>query len=281
MKSLRFTKMHGLGNDFMVLDGITQTIVLTPELIRQWAHRNLGIGFDQLLLVEASTDPAIDFIYRIFNADGNEVGQCGNGARCLALFVQRQGLTHKKTLQVATNTTQIALEILENNWVKVDMGKPVLEPTHIPFQAEQQALSYTLDIQNSPLEMGAISMGNPHCIVSVTDIDTAPVANWGPLLQQHPRFPQSVNVSFLQVLNRNAIALRVYERGAGETLACGSGACAAVVYAKLQNWVHDKVNVSLLGGQLLIEWQGDGQSVYLTGPANFVFDGIISDTIKF
>lgn len=275
MTSLRFTKMHGLGNDFMVVNGVTQKVTLTPALIRTLADRHFGIGFDQLLLVEESNDPQIDFIYRIFNADGDEVGQCGNGARCLVIFVREQGLTDKTSLTVATKTARLTLTILADGLVKVDMGVPVFEPELIPFSAAQQALSYLITTASGTLEIGAVSMGNPHCILPVADIHQAPIDELGPFFQQHPRFLQGANVGFLQVLNRHSIALRVYERGAGETLACGSGACAAVVYARLQNWVTEQVTVDLLGGQLLIEWQGSGQPVYLIGPATSVFEGTI------
>lgn len=275
MKALHFTKMHGLGNDFMVINGITQSISLTSELIRMLSDRNFGVGFDQLLLVEASSDPNIDFIYRIFNANGGEVGQCGNGARCLAHFVRDQGLTEKTKLTIATSTTKMELEILENDLVKINMGVPILDPELIPFDAAQQALSYAITTEQGPIEVGAISMGNPHCVIPIENIQDAPIDELGPFFQQHPRFRQGVNVGFLQVLNRNTVALRVYERGAGETLACGSGACAAVVYARLQDWVNENVEVHLLGGQLCIEWAGPEYPVWLIGPATSVFEGRI------
>ncbi|CAM4444433.1 MAG: Diaminopimelate epimerase [Legionellaceae bacterium] len=276
MTALAFTKMHALGNDFMLINGITQKVKLTPHLIQQWGNRHFGVGFDQLLLVEPSYDPEIDFIYRIFNADGTEVGQCGNGARCLALFVQEQGLTHKKNIRIATKTTQMTLEILENEWVKVNMGLPFLAPEIIPFLIKQQAISYSIQTEMGLFTIGAVSMGNPHCILQVEDIHEIPIQQLSPLFQKHPQFPESVNVGFLQIVNRNTLKLRVYERGVGETLACGSGACAAVVYAKSQNWVDEKVTVELPGGQVLIEWHSLKEPVYLIGPASIVFHGVIN-----
>lgn len=276
MSALKFTKMHGLGNDFMVINGINQPFTLTPAMIREYADRHFGIGFDQLLVVEASADPNIDFIYRIFNADGDEVGQCGNGARCLAKFIYEHGLTAKKRLTLATRTAAMAVELLDNGLVSVNMGAPILQPEKIPFIAVQQALSYAMDTDFGAMEIGVVSMGNPHCVIPVENIQEAPIDELGPFFQQHPRFPQGVNVGFLQVLNRKTIALRVYERGAGETLACGSGACAAMVYARLQDWVDEAVEVHVLGGQLEIRWSGGEQPVWLLGPADTVFEGIIA-----
>lgn len=275
MTLLRFTKMQGLGNDFMVINGIAQTINLTPQVISRLADRHFGVGFDQLLLIEAPTQVDIDFTYRVFNADGNEVGQCGNGARCLARFVHEQNLTTKSLIKVVTQTTQMELSVLDNDLVKVNIGIPEFSPEKIPFIAPQLAVSYAINTDYGPAEIGALAIGNPHCVLYVENIQQALVAELGSQLQQHSRFPQGVNVGFMQVLHENAIALRVYERGAGETLACGSGACAAVVYARLKNWVNERVEVHLLGGQLFVEWAGDGQPVYLIGPAVTVFNGEI------
>jgi diaminopimelate epimerase len=273
--AIDFTKMHGLGNDFVVIDAINQPVELTPGQVRQLADRHLGIGCDQLLLVEPASGAQADFRYRIFNADGGEVGQCGNGARCFMQFVREQGLTDKTQLQVETASGPLQLIQQPNGQITVDMGVPRLEPAEIPFLAERRDNRYALDVLDQQLEIAALSMGNPHAVLRVADIDTAAVATLGPLIEQHARFPERVNVGFMQVLAEDAIRLRVYERGAGETLACGSGACAAVVAGQLQGWLAERVKVVLNGGELVVSWAGIGQPVLMTGPATTVYQGRI------
>lgn len=270
---LHFTKMHGLGNDFMVLDLISQKARLRPEQIRRLADRHFGIGFDQLLTVEPPTTPDADFRYRIFNADGSEVENCGNGARCFAVFVHDKKLTSKQTLKVETAGGPLILQLNDKGLVTVDMGVPRLKPDEIPFQADQQAISYPLQLQDQSLEVGAVSMGNPHAVLRVDDVLNFPVEQIGPQIEQHSRFPKRVNAGFLQVISRNQGRLRVYERGAGETLACGTGACAAMVYGRLQGWFDSRVEMHLPGGCLQIEWSGEGHPVKMTGPAQRVFEG--------
>lgn len=272
---LRFAKMHGLGNDFVVIDAVTQKLSMTEAKARKLADRRLGVGCDQILLVEPPGQPDLDFRYRIFNADGSEVEQCGNGARCFAKFVRDRKLTGKKHLRVETQNGVIELVCGHNNQFTVDMGVPRLSPDQIPFQAEQQAASYELQVADQPLAIGAVSMGNPHAVCVVDDIETAPVGQLGPLIESHPRFPRRVNAGFMEIVSRNEINLRVYERGAGETLACGSGACAAVVAGRLQNLLDSRVTVNLPGGALQIEWPGEGQTVKMTGPATTVYQGRI------
>ncbi|WP_217513015.1 diaminopimelate epimerase [Vibrio metschnikovii] len=271
-----FSKMHGLGNDFMVVDCITQNVFFSPELIRRLANRHTGVGFDQLLVVEAPYDPETDFHYRIFNADGSEVEQCGNGARCFARFVRMKGLTNKYSLSVSTKKGKIILSIEEDDQVCVNMGVPEFEPSKIPFRAKQAEKTYIMRVDEQTLFCGAVSMGNPHVVTVVEDIATAEVERIGPLLESHERFPERVNAGFMQVVNRQQINLRVYERGAGETQACGSGACAAVAVGILQDLLDDTVTINLPGGRLEISWQGPGQPLYMTGPATHVFDGQLS-----
>ena len=273
--AIDFTKMHGLGNDFVVIDAINQRVELAPEQVRQLADRHIGIGCDQLLLVETASGARADFRYRIFNADGGEVGQCGNGARCFMQFVREQGLTAKTQLLVETASGPLQLIQQPNGQITVDMGVPRLEPAEIPFLAERRDNRYALDVLDQQLEIAALSMGNPHAVLRVADIDTAAVATLGPLIEQHARFPERVNVGFMQVLAEDAIRLRVYERGAGETLACGSGACAAVVAGQLQGWLAERVKVVLNGGELVVSWAGIGQPVLMTGPATTVYKGRI------
>lgn len=272
---LPFTKMHGLGNDFMVINAISQPIALSTQLISSWSDRKRGVGFDQLLLVEPASHPEFDFNYRIFNADGSEVGQCGNGARCLARFIQEEGLSNKKTFRVKTLSSALTLTLLDDHQVTVDMGCPKFLPEHIPFIAEAQSLTYDLNIGEQHIPIGALSLGNPHAVIEVKSIETAPVENWGPIIEKHNRFPQQVNVGFMQILNPQHIKLRVYERGAGETQACGSGACAAAVYGRLQQKLDREVTVSLLGGDLQIVWDQPTDRVMMTGPAVTVFKGIL------
>jgi diaminopimelate epimerase len=271
-----FSKMHGLGNDFMVVDCITQNIFFSPDLIRRLADRHTGVGFDQLLVVEAPYDPETDFHYRIFNADGSEVEQCGNGARCFARFVRMKGLTNKFSVNVSTKKGKLVLNIDENDDVTVNMGEPIFEPSKIPFKAKQLEKTYILRAGEQTLFCGAVSMGNPHVVTQVDDITRADVETLGPLLESHERFPERVNAGFMQVISRHEISLRVYERGAGETQACGSGACAAVAVGIIQGVLDHKVTVHLPGGDLTINWQGAGSALYMTGPATHVFDGQLS-----
>ncbi len=270
---LRFTKMQGLGNDFVVIDGISQRVSLSRKQIRQLADRHFGVGCDQILLVEAPENPDVDFRYRIFNADGSEVSQCGNGARCFARFVRDKRLTHKHEVKVETASGIMTLTITRSGEVQVNMGVPRLEPAQVPFQAPARAVEYPIEACGQTHQIGAVSMGNPHGVLLVADVDSAPVETLGPALESHPRFPERVNVGFMQVLNRGEIRLRVYERGSGETLACGSGACGAVVSGILRGLLDARVKVHLPGGSLDIEWRGEGQPVIMTGPAVTVFEG--------
>ena len=273
---LKFTKMHGLGNDFMVIDLVSQYLKLRPEQIRRWGNRHTGVGFDQLLVVEPPQSPNADFRYRIYNADGGEVEQCGNGARCFARFVQDKKLTKKSQLRVETNTGLITLDIRGKNEVSVNMGIPILTPSDIPFlpdNGDQEADSYTLHVGDQTLDINAVSMGNPHAVWRVDDVEAAPVLELGPQIEHHPSFPQRVNAGFMQVVSPEEIRLRVFERGVGETQACGSGACAAVVAGRLRGWLDDTVTTRLLGGNLTIEWQGRGHPVIMTGPCTRVYEG--------
>jgi len=273
---ISFTKMHGLGNDFVVIDAINQAVDLTPDQIRFIADRHRGVGCDQLLLVETPVSENVDFKYRIFNADGGEVGQCGNGARCFARFVVEKGLCDKDEITVETASGTIILSLRDDGQVTVDMGSPRFQPADIPFVAEAGSGRYPLIVGNQSIDIGAVSMGNPHAVMLVDDVDTAPVAELGSLLENHPRFPERVNAGFMQIVNRNEIRLRVFERGAGETLACGTGACAAMVVAHQWQMVDDEVAVDLPGGRLLIRWPGGDASVMMTGPAETVFEGTIN-----
>lgn len=270
---LRFTKMHGIGNDFMVIDLVSQHAHIQAKHVRQWADRHTGVGFDQLLLVEAPTRPDVDFRYRIFNADGSEVEQCGNGARCFARFVVDKRLTVKKRIRVETRGGIIELNLRPDGQVTVDMGAPRVKPAEVPFQADAEALSYPLQLDGQTYELAVLSMGNPHGVLRVDAVDHAPVLELGPRLECHPRFPNKANIGFLQVVDRHNARLRVWERGAGETRACGTGACAAAVAAIRQQWMDSPVQIELPGGRLTIEWAGPGQPVMMTGPAVRVFEG--------
>ncbi len=272
---LRFTKMHGLGNDFVVLDLLSQRFHLQEKHIRKLADRRFGIGCDQVLVVEEPRQPDVDFRYRIYNGDGGEVEQCGNGARCFAKFVRDKKLTGKRKIRVETHAGIIELSITEDRQVLVNMGAPELNPAQIPFNADTRADSYNIDIDGQHYQIGAVSIGNPHAVMLVDDIETAAVATLGPAIESHPLFPQRVNAGFMQVINRREIKLRVYERGAGETKACGTGACAAVVSGQLRGQLDQQVNVTLPGGSLTIEWRGEGHPVMMTGPATSVFEGQI------
>ena len=270
---IQFSKMHGLGNDFMVVDGITQKIFFSPEMIRRLADRHFGVGFDQLLLVEPPYDPEQDFHYRIFNADGSEVQQCGNGARCFARFVRLKGLTNKDRIAVSTMSGRILLQLEHDNLVTVNMGVPEFEPAKVPFRAQKAEKTYLLRVAEQTVMCGVVSMGNPHCVLEVDNIKTAPVETLGAQLESFDRFPERVNVGFMELVSANEIRLRVFERGAGETMACGTGACAAAVVGIYQGKLRDRVKVHLPGGSLQIAWKGPGTPVFMTGPAEHVFDG--------
>ncbi|XZG70192.1 diaminopimelate epimerase [Chitinibacteraceae bacterium HSL-7] len=273
---MRFTKMQGLGNDFAVIDGVRQPVSLDIATVRRLGDRNFGIGFDQLLLVEPAADAAHDFRYRIFNSSGEEVEHCGNGARCFMKFVVDQGLTTKQRLAVETAKGIIYPELHANGEVTVDMGAPVLKAAEVPFVAEAEAIVHTVDVDGKRVALSVVSMGNPHAVLLVDDVDTAPVGVLGPKIEVHERFPARVNVGFLQVVARDSVRLRVFERGAGETLACGTGACAAVVAGIRQGLLDACVHVTTRGGELTIAWQGEGHPVMMTGPAVTVFEGEIA-----
>ena len=270
---LHFTKMHGLGNDFMVVDMVTQSVRLPTEKIRRLADRRFGIGFDQLLVVEPPTDPDMDFCYRIYNADGSEVEQCGNGARCFAKFVHDKKLIGRDVIRVQTAGGNIELRIQSSSEVTVDMGPPRLAPEDIPFRADSSATSYDLRVDGERYEISAVSMGNPHAVLQVDDVNRAPVDRLGPAIEGHSRFPRRCNVGFMQIVDRGEINLRVFERGVGETLACGTGACAAVVAGRRLGLLDENVRVNLPGGSLSIDWPEEGHSVMMTGSATRVFEG--------
>ena len=272
---LKFSKMHGLGNDFVVIDGVRQSVSLTPEQIRFLGHRNFGVGFDQLLLVEKASAPDVDFRYRIFNADGGEVEQCGNGARCFVRFVHDQGLTDKREIRVETMRGVIGPRLEEDGNITVNMGAPVFEPEKIPFDSQSMEIIQNITVGGVEVGITAVSMGNPHAVQVVADVDAAPVEVQGPLIENHPRFPKRVNAGFMQIVDRHSIKLRVYERGAGETLACGTGACAAVVSGISRGLLDSPVRVSTRGGELSIAWAGKGEPVMMSGPAVTVFSGEI------
>ncbi|MEC8325505.1 MAG: diaminopimelate epimerase [Pseudoalteromonas spongiae] len=273
---VNFSKMHGLGNDFMVIDNVTQNVFISKDQIRKLADRNFGIGFDQLLMVEAPYDPDLDFHYRIFNADGYEVEQCGNGARCFARFVRMKGLTNRHRIQVSTKSGNITLHNEKDGKVRVNMGHPKFDPAKVPFKATKRETTYIIREGEHTIFCGVVSMGNPHCVLEVDDINSDQITELGPLLESHERFPKKANIGFMQIISPEHIKLRVWERGAGETLACGSGACAAVVVGILQKKLANQVKVELPGGELTINWQGDGHPVKMTGPAEHVFDGQIA-----
>lgn len=272
---LKFSKMHGLGNDFVVIDGVRQSVSLTPEQIRFLGHRNFGVGFDQLLLVERAATPGVDFRYRIFNADGGEVEQCGNGARCFVRFVHDEKLTDKREIRVETLRGVIGPRLEDDGNVTVNMGAPVFEPEKIPFDSSSHEVVQAILVGDAEVAITAVSMGNPHAVQVVGDVDAAPVDVQGPQIERHPRFPKRVNAGFMQIVDRHSIKLRVYERGAGETLACGTGACAAVVTGISRGLLDSPVRVSTRGGDLSIAWAGKGQPVLMTGPAVTVFTGEI------
>lgn len=273
--NLKFTKMQGIGNDFVVVDAYTSPLALSAEQIRYIADRHFGVGCDQLLMVERPTQDNVDFRYRIFNADGGEVEQCGNGARCFVRFVHEHQLTDKAEIAVETASGVIYPKLESDGNVTVNMGAPDFNPEHVPFIADAPALTHVLDVAGQRVDIGVVSMGNPHAVQVVPDVDEAPVAAQGPIIEAHPRFPQRVNAGFMQVVSSHEIKLRVYERGSGETLACGTGACAAVVTGIRQGLLESPVKVSTRGGQLQISWSGGSSPVWMTGPAMTVFHGEI------
>ena len=273
---LKFTKMHGAGNDFVVLDGVRQSLHLAPEQLRFLADRHFGVGCDQILLVETTQYPDADFRYRIFNSDGGEVEQCGNGARCFVRFVLDQGLTHKREIVVETKNGLIRPRMEKDGRVTVDMGAPVFEAARIPFDTDSDAVIQPLQVGGETLQITVLSMGNPHAVQVVANVELAPVTTQGALIEHHPRFPKRVNAGYMQVVDRGHIRLRVYERGTGETLSCGTGACAAVVSGIRRGLLDECVQVATKGGVLNIAWAGDGASVLMTGPAITVFEGEIN-----
>lgn len=272
--TFKFTKMHGLGNDFIIIDAVRQKIDLSPHEIIALAKRNTGIGFDQCLLIEKPRQPNVDFFYRIFNADGNEVGQCGNGARCLARFAQYYGLTTKSVMQVATHTTCMQLRINQDDTVTVEMGQPKFEPKNIPLQIKHQERIYNLPMNDDKeCWVHTVNVGNPHAVQVVSDVNKILVSNLGKQISEHPLFPEQVNAGFMQIFDSNHISLRVYERGCGETSACGSGAVAAVAIGRKYYQLDEQVTVSLPGGALSVEWANSESPIFLTGPATFVYEG--------
>ncbi len=271
---LKFTKMQGAGNDFVVIDATRQAFAPTPQQLAAIADRRFGVGCDQIAVVDAASEPGIDFGYRIYNADGSESGMSGNGARCVGRFIVSHGLSSKDRIRLKTKTSAIELHVSGDGRVRVDMGAPRFEPRDLPFSAAARALCYSVTLDSGDvLEIGAASMGNPHAVLKVSDVDSAPVAQIGEALQHHPAFPERVNVGFLQIVDRGRVRLRVYERGAGETLACGSGACAAVAVARMWESVDASVEVAVRGGTLVVEWAGEGEPLFLGGPAETVFEG--------
>ncbi len=272
---LSFTKMHGLGNDFVVLNGLHSPIQLSTEQIQYIADRRLGIGCDQLLMIESSEMSDVDIRYRIFNADGAEVEQCGNGVRCVGDYLRKRALIDGNSIRVETINGLVTIFFEENDQIRVDMGVPGFEPGDIPFAAVERQPIYPLSLDGGNIELMAVSIGNPHAVLIVDDVDNAPVATLGPAIQQHSKFPDSVNVGFMQILDSSHIRLRVYERGVGETLACGTGACGAVAGGINAGRLGNKVDVELMGGNLQISWAGEGQVIWMSGPATNVYDGQI------
>src|SRR5688500_1628797 len=272
---LKFTKMHGLGNDFVILDALAQPIALTKDQLQRLADRRFGVGCDQILQIEPSRQRDTDFHYRIFNADGGEVEQCGNGARCFVRYVHDRGLTTRREIRVSTLSGVIVPRLEADGQVTVDMGAPEFEPARIPFEAPRQALTYQLDLEGRRVEISALSMGTPHAGQIVPDVEAAPVSSEGPLIERHPRFPRRVNAGYAQIVDRGRVRLRVYERGAGETLSCGTGACAAVVAGITRGRLDRTVQVTTRGGDLGISWMGGDAAVMMTGPAVTVYEGEI------
>ena len=272
---LRFTKMHGLGNDFMMVDLVSQRAHIYPDTIRKLADRRTGIGFDQLLTVSPPDDPNADFRYTIFNADGSEAEQCGNGARCFLRFVRDQGLTTKSFLRLQTISGQISCRLEKDGNITVNMGTPILQPARIPFIADSQQILYELEQPHSAevTTASVVNVGNPHAVINVKDLENAPIVSLGPIIENHERFPEKVNVGFMQILSRKQIRLRVYERGVGETQACGSGACAAIVAGRLQGLLDEHIEVELPGGKLELRWAGENTPIMMKGPARRIYEG--------
>lgn len=270
---IRFTKMHGAGNDFVVIDATGDAFAPSAALLRHLSDRHYGVGCDQILVLDPPTSAELDFNYRIYNADGSESGQCGNGARCLARFVREHQLSDRQRLRVRTQTTDLWLEQLDDGQVRVDMGVPVFDPARIPLQAPQRMQTYSFESTQGHVEFGAVSMGNPHAVIRVGDVENAEVQRFGQAFASSPLFPEGVNVGFAEFLSENALKLRVFERGVGETLACGSGVCAAVAIGRQWGLLNHEVTVQARGGQLCVEWAGDGESIHLRGPAQTVFTG--------
>ena len=273
---LAFTKMHGAGNDFVVIDGVTQAVNLNTNQLRRLADRHRGIGCDQILMVTPPDNPDADFRYHVFNADGSRAGQCGNGARCVGRFLREKRLTRQREILLQTNDDSLALSLTEDGRVFAGLGAPRFAPAEVPFQADETQDQYTLDVQGQSLSIGALSMGNPHAILMVDDCDAAPVSMLGPLLEAHTRFPERANVGFMQVQSRSEVKLRVFERGVGETDACGSGACAAAVHGMKLGLLDEEVLVSLPGGKLSVSWPSMGERVWLGGPTATVFNGTVT-----
>ena len=273
---LAFTKMHGAGNDFVVIDGVTQAVNLNTNHLRRLADRHRGIGCDQILMVTPPDNPDADFRYHVFNADGSRAGQCGNGARCVGRFLREKRLTRQREILLQTSDDSLALSLTEDGRVFAGLGAPRFAPAEVPFQADETQDQYTLDVQGQSLSIGALSMGNPHAILMVDDCDAAPVSMLGPLLEAHTRFPERVNVGFMQVQSRGEVKLRVFERGVGETDACGSGACAAAVHGMKLGLLDEEVLVSLPGGKLSVSWPSMGDRVWLGGPTATVFNGTVT-----
>ncbi|MEK9791162.1 MAG: diaminopimelate epimerase [Halieaceae bacterium] len=273
---LAFTKMHGAGNDFVVIDGVTQAVNLNTNQLRRLADRHRGIGCDQILMVTPPDSPDADFRYHVFNADGSRAGQCGNGARCVGRFLREKRLTRQREILLQTDDDSLALSLTEDGRVFAGLGAPRFAPAEVPFQADETQDQYTLDVQGQSLSIGALSMGNPHAILMVDDCDAAPVSTLGPLLEAHTRFPERVNVGFMQVQSRGEVKLRVFERGVGETDACGSGACAAAVHGMKLGLLDEEVLVSLPGGKLSVSWPSMGDRVWLGGPTATVFNGTVT-----
>ncbi|WP_341534354.1 diaminopimelate epimerase [Oceanisphaera pacifica] len=273
---IQFSKMQGLGNDFVVVDAVTQKVFFNPEVIRQLADRHFGIGFDQLLLVEPPYDPDLDFHYRIFNADGSESEQCGNGARCIARFVRAKGLIHRDRISMSTQKGSIILQLEKDHKVTVNLGVPEFEPGKIPFKAQKAEKTYLVPSALQTVLCGVVSLGNPHCVIEVDNIDTCSIASLGPELEDHERFPSGVNVGFMQIINAREIKLRVHGRGTGETRSHGTGACAAAIMGMIWGKLADRVSVKFPCGELIVAWQGPGNPVYMTGPAEHVYDGHIN-----
>lgn len=273
--TIEFTKMQGLGNDFVVIDAVRQTLNLSRDQARRLADRHRGVGCDQILVVEPAGDPAFDFRYRIYNADGGEVEQCGNGARCFARFVRDKGLTDRTEIHVLTSAGPMTFQVEPDESVNVNIGVPVFEPDDIPFEAPRREETYLLQVDDQSVRISVLAIGNPHAVQEVENIDRAPVTEQGPLIETHPRFPRRVNAGYMQIVDRGRVKLRVWERGVGETLACGSGACAAAVAGIQLGKLDERVQVEVKGGLLSITWRGEGHPVWMTGPADTVFEGRI------